>query len=96
MPQLLHPRMADVYRAKVGTLCHALEQEESRAGAADAIRGLLEAIMLKPDGERLKITLKGDVGGNVECGPETGSVSSPVKRTVPRETNRRLWTSAET
>ena len=39
MPQLLHPRMADVYREKVRTLCHALEHEDSRAGAADAIRG---------------------------------------------------------
>ncbi len=59
MPQLLHPRMADVYREKVRTLCHALEHEDSRAGATDAIRGLIEAILLEPDGDRLKITLKG-------------------------------------
>jgi hypothetical protein len=43
MPPLLHLRMADVYREKVRTLCHALEHEDSRAGAADAIRGLIEA-----------------------------------------------------
>ena len=30
MPELLHPRMADVYREKVGGLCLALESEESR------------------------------------------------------------------
>ena len=30
MPELLHPRMADVYREKVGSLCLALENEESR------------------------------------------------------------------
>jgi hypothetical protein len=35
--------MADVYREKVGSLCHALESEESRTGAADAIRALVEA-----------------------------------------------------
>jgi site-specific DNA recombinase len=28
MPELLHPRMADVYREKVGSLCLALESEE--------------------------------------------------------------------
>ena len=63
MPQLLQPRMADVYREKVGTLCHALEHEDSRAGATNAIRGLIEAIVLEPDGGRLKIRLKGDVAG---------------------------------
>lgn len=30
LPELLHPRMADVYREKVGSLCLALESEESR------------------------------------------------------------------
>jgi site-specific DNA recombinase len=63
MPELLHPRMADVYREKVGSLCLALENEDSRTGAADAIRALVEAIVLEPDGERLKITLKGDLAG---------------------------------
>jgi hypothetical protein len=43
--------MADVYREKVGGLCLALESEESRTGAADAIRALVEAT----------ITLKGDL-----------------------------------
>ena len=42
---------------------NALEQEEGRAGAADAIRGLIEAILLESDGEQLKITLKGDLAG---------------------------------
>jgi site-specific DNA recombinase len=30
LPELLHPRMADVYREKVGSLCLALESEETR------------------------------------------------------------------
>src|SRR5687767_14443574 len=42
MPELLHPRMADVYREKVGGLCLALESEESRAGAREAIRALIK------------------------------------------------------
>ena len=49
MPELLHPRMADVYREKVRSLCRALETEESRTGAAEAIRALIEAILLEPD-----------------------------------------------
>jgi hypothetical protein len=70
MPELLHPRMADVYREKVGSLCLALESEESRTGAADAIRALVETIVLEPDGDKLKITLKGDLAGMLS-GPET-------------------------
>jgi hypothetical protein len=45
MPELLHPRMANVYRQKVGSLCRALESEESRTGAVDAIRALVETIL---------------------------------------------------
>jgi hypothetical protein len=63
MPELLHPRMADVYREKVGSLCLALESEESRTGAVEAIRALTEAILIEPDGDKLKITLKGDLAG---------------------------------
>ena len=33
MPELLHPRMADVYREKVANLGLALDSEESRSGA---------------------------------------------------------------
>lgn len=58
MAELLRPRMADVYREKVGSLCLALESEESRTAARGAIRALMEALVLEPDGERLNITLK--------------------------------------
>ncbi len=69
----------------MGTLCHALENEDSRAGAADAIRGLIEAIVLEPDGERLKITLKGDVAGMLSAArdskrsPDTGDLLVQIK-----------------
>jgi site-specific DNA recombinase len=85
MPELLHPRMADVYREKVGSLCLALESEESRAGAADAIRALVAAIVLEPDGERLKITLKGDLAGMLSAArdskrsPDTGDLLVQIK-----------------
>jgi site-specific DNA recombinase len=80
MPELLHPRMADVYREKVTTLCQTLEHEDSRLGATTAIRGLIEAILLEPDGEQLKITLKGDLAGMLGASrdskrsPDTGDL----------------------
>ena len=49
---------------KVGSLCLALESEESRTGVADAIRALVEAIVLESDGDQLNVTLKGDLA---EC-----------------------------
>ena len=85
MPELLHPRMADVYREKVGSLCLALESEESRTGAVEAIRALIEAILLEPDGDKLKITLKGDLAGMLSAArdskrsPDTGDLMVQIK-----------------
>ena len=85
MPELLHPRMADVYREKVGSLCSALESEESRTGAVEAIGALIEAILLEPDGDKLKITLKGDLAGMLSAArdtkrsPDTGDLMVQIK-----------------
>ena len=46
-----------------GSSDRPLVGEESRTGAVEAIRALIEAIVLEPDGDRLKITLKGDLAG---------------------------------
>jgi site-specific DNA recombinase len=85
MPELLHPRMAEVYREKVGSLCHALESEESRTSAGEAIRALIETILLEPDGDELKITLKGDLAGMLSAAgdskrsPDTGDLLVQIK-----------------
>ncbi len=77
--------MADVYREKVGNLCRALESEESRTSAVEAIRALIEAIVLEPDGDRLNITLKGDLAGMLSAtrdskrSPETGDLLVQIK-----------------
>ena len=47
-PPLLHPNMADLYREKVIQLAHGLEFEESRIGAAEALRGLIDVIVPTP------------------------------------------------
>ena len=47
-PPLLHPGMAELYRQKVTDLALALEHPDTRTEAADAIRGLIDAIVLTP------------------------------------------------
>jgi site-specific DNA recombinase len=47
-PALLHPGMAELYRQKVTDLARALELPETRTEAAEAIRGLIDAIALTP------------------------------------------------
>ena len=49
------PQLTRITREPVGSLCLALEGEESRTGAAHAIRALVEAIVLEPDGDKLRI-----------------------------------------
>jgi hypothetical protein len=80
MPELLHPRMADVYREKVGSLCSALENEDSRTSAVEAIRALIETILLEPDGDQLKITLKGDLAGMLSAARPPSHASSSGAR----------------
>jgi site-specific DNA recombinase len=58
-PPLLHPGMAHLYRQKVTGLADALERQETRAEAAESIRGLIDAIVLTPDQGELQIELKG-------------------------------------
>jgi site-specific DNA recombinase len=58
---LLHPNLAALYREKVATLAAALQNAESRSEAAEALRGLVDAIVLVPAGNELRIELKGNL-----------------------------------
>ena len=60
---LLHPEMAAMYRAKVTELASAFQEPESRSEATEALRGLVDAIVLTPDkrGETLQIDLRGNL-----------------------------------
>jgi site-specific DNA recombinase len=83
-PPLLHPGMADLYRQKVTALAQALEQPETRAEASEALRGLIDAIVLTPDQGELQIDLKGNLAAmlgaaqNAKRSPETGDLSLQV------------------
>jgi DNA invertase Pin-like site-specific DNA recombinase len=75
-PPLLHPSMADLYRTKVEELAAALQREDTRLEASEMLRGLIESIVLIPEGDqppsragegtrsgepRLRIELKGNL-----------------------------------
>src|SRR5215510_2434679 len=84
-PPLLHPEMADLYRQKVTTLAQALEQPETRMQATEALRGLIDAIILTPADGDLRIELKGNLAAmlsavtNAKRSPETGDLSLQVE-----------------
>ena len=59
--------MADLYREKVIQLAKGLEFEESRMGAAEALRGLIDAIVLTPDEGTLKIELQGNLAAMLKA-----------------------------
>ena len=83
-PPLLHPEMAELYRQKVTTLAQALEQPERRVEASEALRGLIDAIILTPSAGELRIELKGNLaamlGATVQSKrvPETEALSLQV------------------
>ena len=84
-PPLLHPEMADLYRQKVTTLAQALERPETRVEATEALRGLIDAIILTPSDGELRIELKGKLAAmlsaatNAKRSPETGDLSLQVE-----------------
>ena len=75
-PPLLHPNMADLYREKVTQLARGLEDAESRTAAADALRGLIDAIVLTPHGGELKIELQGNLAAMLRAAHAQSSGAS--------------------
>ena len=77
-PPLLHPNMAGLYRQKVTTLAQALDHTETRTEASEALRGLIDAIVLTT--RRTSNRAEGESGSdagqpNVTRSPETGDPS---------------------
>jgi site-specific DNA recombinase len=78
--------MARIYRTKVTELAEALQRPESRLEATEALRGLVDAIVLAPDGskEELGIELRGNLaamlGATVQTkrSPESDDLSLQV------------------
>jgi site-specific DNA recombinase len=66
-PPLLHPNMADLYREKVVQLARGLEFEDSRIAASEALRGLIDAIVLTPEEGVLKIEPQGNLAAMLKA-----------------------------
>ena len=83
-PPLLHPEMAGLYRQKITALAQALEHPETRTEASEALRGLIDAIVLTPVLGELRIELRGNLAAmlgaaqNAKRSPETGDLSLQV------------------
>jgi len=101
-PPLLHPSMADLYRTKVEHLAEALQSDASRVEASDALRGLIDSIVLTPANGQLRIELRGNlaamlaVAQETKRSPETGDLLVPVQL-VAGACNQRylqLWNGA--
>ena len=65
----LHPGLAEVYRQKVATLQEALAAKDGHE-VREAIRALVEAIVLVPEDGKLAIEVRGRSRGDPGPGPE--------------------------
>ena len=79
----IHPNIAIVYRRKVERLAAALADPRDRDEAADAIRGLIERIVLTPGEKRgqMDAALHGDLGTILE---RSGSGAGKRATDTPR------------
>ena len=75
-PPVLHPSMAAVYRERMAALHEALQQDETRAQAAEMIRSLVSEIVLKPEDGALQIDVHGDLAGIL-------TIAAPVNQKGP-------------
>ncbi|KAA3514675.1 hypothetical protein DXT89_11060 [Agrobacterium vitis] len=60
-PPLLHPNLSKYYHEEIAALHDQLDNEETRALAADKLRTLVSRIDLVPDGAELVNVLRGDL-----------------------------------
>ncbi len=62
---LIHPKMALTYRGRIATLIKGLSDPDCMDEAKDALRSLIERIVLRPNDEtgRLSVELEGDLSG---------------------------------
>jgi site-specific DNA recombinase len=84
-PPLLHPSIADLYRAKVENLAAALQREDTRLEASETLRGLIDSIVLTPEKGQLRIELRGNLAAMLAAAqqtkrsPESGDLIVPVQ-----------------
>ncbi len=72
-PVLLHPRLSDVYKAKVADLQHVLDDDGVRSGTAVILRSLIDHIVLTPGQDGLQAELHGDLAAILTLCDDTKS-----------------------
>ena len=60
---LIHPNLAEVYRAKVEDLSSLLIDPQHKVEAFDIIRELIDEVRLVPENGELRIDLRGELAG---------------------------------
>ena len=78
---MLHPSMAVVYRERVAALHEALQQDDTRAQAAEVIRSLVSEIVLTPEDGALQIDVRGDLAGILTIAASGNQKSPPLAGT---------------
>ena len=78
-PVRLHPKLAHVYRQKVEHLHEALSEPGIRDEAINALRALVERVLLRPVDDGFEVELTGEIAQMVELG------------LGPRKTKRPPW-----
>jgi site-specific DNA recombinase len=88
-PVSLHPKIADVYRAKVQALTASLNRPDTRAEAASIVRGLIDKVILTPTPQGHTIELYGELGAILELCEQQFKKSGKDAR-LPGPTGRQL------
>ena len=65
-----HPNLAELYRRRVANLADALNDEGTRAEAAEALRNLIGEIRLVPEDGELRIKLYGELAALIDLANE--------------------------
>ena len=71
----LHPNLADIYRERIANLSAALSPDGA-AEARDLIRGRIDTITLHPEGDMLRIEIRGELSAILGMSPTRAGSSA--------------------
>ena len=71
-PVRLHPNLPDLYWQKVASLAATLTHPDIRQPALDAIRGLIERVTLRGEGDAMRLELEGALGALIDAAQPGG------------------------
>ena len=78
---LIHPNLAEIYRAKIENLTSLLDDPGSKTEAFDIIRGLIDEVRLVPEKGDLRVELKGELASILSlCDTKKKPVTSYEER----------------